>query len=80
MKTRQDKLLRLVKIETLFPGLLDKPTLCGEDWLLKHALDISQKDFESQSLTVVTPNGTVTLSLGMKRKELRGILGNIKGE
>lgn len=78
LQTRQVRLMRLIKIGTELPGLLDHPALCGEDWLLKHALDVSPKEIDSQQMTVVTPNFTITLSSAMKRKELRDILANIK--
>lgn len=78
LRMRETKIRRLVAIESAVPGLFDRPALCGEEWLLTHALDVGIQAIEGQSLEVTVPGRKVVLSPAMKSKDRRTILAGMK--
>lgn len=78
LKTSTVKLRKLIAIEATCPGVFDRPSLCGEDWLLKHALVVSSTSINSQQLTIAAGERRVTLSNSMPIKDRKYILAGLK--
>lgn len=77
LAVREVKIRKLIKIESLMPGIFDRETLCGEEWLLKHSLDLSRNVIDSGILEVESGERKITLSNSMKSKDRKFLLKNI---
>jgi len=70
---KEVKLRKLIEIEAVNPGIFDRGSLCGEEWLLSHALDISRDTINNQKLELVGVK-QLTLSNTMRVKDRKEIL------
>lgn len=64
---------RMLELEVAYPGIFDRDSLCGTDWLLSHARDVSQETIDAQSLVVSTGARLISVRNDMRlaaRKEL----------
>lgn len=77
LATRETRLRKLMAIERAIPGVFDHETLCGEQWLLNHALTISKEDIEAQRLEINVEGKELSLSNKLKSKDRREILHNL---
>ena len=77
LATREIRLRKLMTIEQACPGIFDHEPLCGEKWLLAHALDITQKEIDAQELEINTENKVITLSGKIAPKDRKVILKSL---
>ena len=77
LATRDTRLRKLIAIENLVPSIFDHETLCGEQWLLEHALDIGRAKCDIQKLEVNDGARKITLSNAMKSKDRKYILHSL---
>ena len=77
LKTKDIRLRKLIAIEKLVPGIFDHEALCSEQWLLKHALDISKARCDTQKLEVTDGTRKITLSSAMKSRDRKYVLHNL---
>jgi len=73
LAARETRLRKLVALEAACPGILDRPSLCGEEWLFAHAMDITAEDVDRQSIEVKTVQGSFTLNNKIKSRDRREI-------
>lgn len=73
--TKETRLRKLIALEVAMPGVLDRPTLCGTDWILKHALDITHEDIDSLELVLIGEK-VITITNKMRVKDRKLILKN----
>lgn len=76
--TPESRLRKLLAIESQSPGVFDRPLLCGQDWILNHALDVTQATVNALKLEVKTDKRSVTVTAGMKAKDVKTVLRSIK--
>lgn len=74
LATRVSRLLNLIAIEKALPTIFDHETLCGEEWLLKHALDVSRDSVDAQKLNINVGGKAITLSNKIKGRDRKQIL------
>lgn len=74
LATRETRLRKLIAINKAIPGSFDHDTLCGEQWLLNHALTISQDEIDAQKLEVSVEGKSFSLSNKIKPKDRKEIL------
>ena len=74
LATKDTKLRRLLCVEAACPGIFDKQALCGEDWLMNHALDVGRGFIDAQVLEIHTGDSTLRLTNAMKPKDRKEIL------
>jgi hypothetical protein len=74
LASRETKLRKLIAIEQVLPGVFDHDALCGEQWLLDHALDVKQEHIDKQSIEIKAEGHTISLPHKAKPKERRGII------
>ena len=77
LRAKEFKIRKLTQIESALPGVFDHPALCGEEWLLNHALDVERGIIEKQTLSVTVGDKNVTLKSGMESKDRQYILRNL---
>ena len=53
LNTRENRLRKLIKIEQLVPGIFDRDTLFGEEWIINHALDVPQDTVDKQKIELI---------------------------
>jgi len=79
LATRDTRLRKLIAIERVIPGVFDHATLCGQQWLLAHALDINRETIDAQKLKISNGEKTVVLSNTTKpRDRIFILLGAMK--
>ena len=78
LATRDMRLKKLIATEKAIPRIFDHEALCGEAWLLDHALDISQREIDAQKLEVSDGEKNITLSNVIKTKDRKYILRNLQ--
>jgi hypothetical protein len=49
-KTNRMRWWKMVRLERCYPGILDRPALCGEKWLLDHGLDVTQANIDGLTI------------------------------
>ena len=74
LATSDVRLRKLIAIERAIPGIFDHTTLCGQQWLLDHALDINPEKIDTQKLEINTGDKKLVLSNKMKPRDRRFIL------
>ena len=77
LSTRDMRLRKLIETERELPGIFDRDSLCGEDWLLKHALDVGRVEIEAQTLNICNGEKNIALSNTMRSKDRKYIIRNI---
>ena len=77
LSTRDMRLRKLLDIEKEVPGIFDRDSLCGEQWLLDHALDVSRVEIDAHTLSVSDGERNITLSNAMKSKDRKYIIRNL---
>jgi hypothetical protein len=70
---RDTRLRKLLAIENVAPGIFDRETLCGEDWLLKKGLNVSQDTIAAQKLELLGER-KIILTNKIKSKDRKVIL------
>ena len=79
LATRENRLRKILAVESSCPGILDHDTLCGEQWLLDHALDVSAATVNAQRLQMNVGGQTICLVAGMKSKDRKELLRGLRG-
>lgn len=74
------RLRKLIEIERGLPGIFKKPSLCGREWLLQHALDVSMAEILSQEMEIITPEQKISLTPSLPLKKVRSMIKKVKGE
>lgn len=74
LATKEVKIRNLIAIEKLIPGIFNRDSLCGEEWLLKNALNINRETIDAQTLIIDAAGQTFTLSNQVKSKDRKDIL------
>ena len=74
LATKDTRLRRLLSVESACPGIFDRNSLCGEEWLLHHALDVSKGTVDSQWIDVSNGARQLILTNGMKSQERKNLL------
>ncbi len=64
----------MLDLQAEYPGIFDRDSLCGTEWLLDHARDVSPAVIDAQSIEIKSGNRQVTLRNDMKRKDIRELL------
>ena len=77
LATRETRLRKILEIENSSPGIFDYETLCGEQWLLEHALDVKQTDIDSQRLELSDGKRNTIISNAIKTKDRKYILRSL---
>ena len=77
LKTGEFRLRKLLSIEAQNPGIFNSPSLCGEQWLLNHALDVSKEVIEAERIEVVAANKILTLILRIPSKDRKYLLSEV---
>lgn len=78
LKCRETRLHKLIALEKSCPGLMDHGVLCGEEWLLTHASDITNQDIKAQKLEMPTEKGLLTITNDFKYiNDIRLIFKNV---
>ena len=73
LATKESKLRKLLKIEQECPGIFDRESLCGEQWLIDNALNFKREDSNKLSLKIEN----TTLDNTFKAKDRIFILKNL---
>ena len=63
----------VIGVEQSAPGVFDRDSLCGEDWLLNHGLAVSQNDIDAQKLEL----RGITLTNKTRTKDRKAILRSV---
>ncbi len=74
LATRGTRLRKLIAIERLVPGIFDHETLCNQQWLLDHALDINRENIDAQKLEISNGEKIIVLSNTIKPRDRKFIL------
>ena len=74
LATRDTRLRKLIAIERAIPGVFDHTTLCDQQWLFDHALDINQEKIDAQKLIISNGEKIVVLSNAIKPRDRKFIL------
>jgi hypothetical protein len=78
LSTSEVRLRKLLAIVNVFPGIFDRESLCGEQWLLEHALDLKRQEIDSQKLEICNGEKNITLFNNMKSKDRKYLLRTYK--
>lgn len=73
LATRESRLRKIIAVEQSAPGVFDRDSLCGEDWLLNHGLAVSQNDIDAQKLEL----RGITLTNKTRTKDRKAILRSV---
>lgn len=74
LATKETRLRKMIEIESAVPGIFDHDTLCGEDWLLNNALNITSQQVKIQTADITDGVKSITLSGDMKTKDRKYLL------
>lgn len=69
LATKETRLRKLILVERSMPGIFDRETLCSQQWLLDHALDINLEKIEGQKLEISNGGKTVVLFNAIKSRD-----------
>ena len=78
LAARDTRLRKLLAVEKAHPGIFDHEALCGDQWLLKHALDIDQIEIDAQKIEISIEGKSTSLSNAMTRKDRKHILRSLR--
>ena len=74
LSAKDTRLRRLLAIEASCPGIFDRERLCGEEWLMSHALDVNTKTIEAQRIEMLSGELHLTLTSTMKARDRKELL------
>jgi len=74
---KEARLRKLIAIEQAAPGIFDRGSLCGENWLLNNALTRNEEEIKSQMIEVTNGEMTITLSENIKAKDRKYVLRSL---
>jgi len=77
LAAKEVRLRKLIAIEQVSPGIFDRNTICGEDWLLEHALDVSKTVIDKQKIEVNNGKNNIVLTNSIKSKDRKYLLKNM---
>lgn len=78
LATKDTRLRKLIAIEGAIPSIFDHESLCGEQWLLAHALDVKQKVIDGQKLEVSDGKRNIVLTSAIKARDRKYLLRNLQ--
>ncbi len=78
LRPKDTRLRKLIAIEQGIPGIFDHETLVSEQWLLSHALDINQREIDSQKIEIKKGERSIILSNVIKSKDRKYLLRNLQ--
>lgn len=79
LASKDTRLRRLLAIEASCPGIFDREALCGQEWLMTHALDVNSKTIEEEKIEIRSGELRLTLTNTMKPKDRKEILRHLGG-
>ena len=74
LATSEVRLRKLVNIERKIPGIFDRDTLCGEEWLFNHALNVNKETIDAQELKIDTGERIINISNKIRPKDRRQLI------
>ncbi len=81
LAARETRLRKIIAIENIVPGIFNRDSLCGEEWLINHGFAISKGAIDDQKLELDINGKTITLSNKIKPKDRKEILRSwLRGE